>query len=298
MSKWFSRSCCHGDDRMPMQWFPAVVLLIGVMLLGGCADRPEPPPVAGQEIQLEGGRNFRDLGGYATRDGRHLKKGLVYRSGTLAELTDADLDRLAELKLHTVYDFRTPAEVRAAPDRLPPGADIRSIELPIGNPGLDVEAMRKRVLSGDIDGLVLPDSYAAVMLEHGDAYRKLFDNLLDPERIPGVFHCSAGKDRTGVAAALLLYALGVPRKTVMQDYMATNYYLHDYIEQVVWRVRLASRFRVDGERLRALLGVQPASLENAFVAVEAKYGSLDAYLEQVLGLDQERLERLRALYLE
>lgn len=298
MSKSVSGPSGSLPNRMTMQGLASLVLLAGVLLLGGCTDRPEPPPIAGQQIALEGGTNFRDLGGYATRDGRHVKKGLIYRAGSLAQLTDADLDELARLQLHSVYDFRTPAEVQAAPDRLPPDANIRRIELPIGDPGINIEVLRKRVLSGDIDGLALPDSYAEVMLGHSDAYRTLFDNLLDPARIPGVFHCSAGKDRTGVGAALVLYALGVPRETVLLDFMASNYYLHDYRERVIWRVRFTSLFRVDSGQLRSLLSVHAASLENAFAAAEAEYGSMDQYLEQALGLDETRLERLRALYLE
>lgn len=289
----------HRSQDMGMQWLLYLLLMIGTLLAGGCADRPEQPPlVAEQELRLEGGSNFRDLGGYASRDGRHVKKGLVYRSGSLAQLTDTDLDRLAALKLHTVYDFRSPSEVKAAPDRLPPDSDIRSVPLPIGNPDFDVEELRRRVMSGDIDGIELPDSYADLMLAHGDTYRTLFDNLLDPERIPGLFHCTAGKDRTGMGAALLLTALGVPRETVMQDFMASNYYLHDHTERVVWRARFGSLFRVDGQRLRSIMSVHAVSMENAFAAVEAKYGSVDQYLEQVLGLDEERLERLRTLYLE
>lgn len=281
-----------------LQYIAVVMLLFATVLAGACARKPEPPLLGEQQVAFEGAPNFRDLGGYLTRDGRRLRTGMLYRSGSLAHLTDADLERLATLKLRTVYDFRTPAEVGPAPDRLPPDSGIELVALPIGDPGVDVEDLRKRIYAGDIEGLQLAGSYANLVLDKSDIYRAWFEDLLDTRRIPGVFHCTAGKDRTGVGAALFLYALGVPRETVLQDYLASNHYLHDSIETIVWKARLASRFKVDGDRLRALLGVNEGLLENAFEAIEARYGSLDRYLEQALGLDQKNRERLQALYLE
>lgn len=281
-----------------LQYIAVVMLLFATVLAGACARKPEPPLLGEQQVAFEGAPNFRDLGGYLTRDGRRLRTGMLYRSGSLAHLTDADLERLATLKLRTVYDFRTPAEVGPAPDRLPPDSGIELVALPIGDPGVDVEDLRKRIYAGDIEGLQLAGSYANLVLNKSDIYRAWFEDLLDTTRIPGVFHCTAGKDRTGVGAALFLYALGVPRETVLQDYLASNHYLHDSIETIVWKARLASRFKVDGDRLRALLGVNEGLLENAFEAIEARYGSLDRYLEQALGLDQKNRERLQALYLE
>ncbi len=288
---------CRASARLS-QRIAFSALLVLLLLTGGCAERPEAPPLGDQHIEFTGTPNFRDLGGYATRDGRRVRKGLLYRSGSLAGLTDADLAHLATLGLHTVYDFRTPAEVAPAPDRLPPDSGIEIVALPIGDPGVDIEELRKRIYSGDLEGLEFPDSYASLVLGKSAVYRAWFDDLLDPARIPGVFHCTAGKDRTGVGAALFLSALGVARETVLQDYLASNYYLHDGIEQTVWKVRFASLFRADSAKLRALLGVRRAYLENAFAAIEAHYGSLDAYLEQALGLDAARRERLRELYLD
>ena len=274
-----------------------LALLVGAAL-AGCAEKPAPPALTGQQVVLDGARNFRDLGGYATGDGKHVKAGLLYRADSLAELTEADLARLAKLQLHSVYDFRTPAEVGPAPDRLPAGQAIRQVELPIGDPAMNVEELRQRILAGDLDALPVLDSYADVVLKHSATYRAWFENLLDPANIPGVFHCTGGKDRTGVGAALFLYALGVPRETALQDYMASNYYLHDYIESTLWKVRFASGFKVDGDRFRALMGVRESYLEKAFATIEVQYGSLDNYLEQALGLDAAKRAQLRALYLE
>lgn len=274
-------------------------LLVCAALLAGCAEKPEPPALAAQQVvALEGARNFRDLGGYTTGDGRRVKAGLLFRADSLAQLTDADLERLAALRLRAVYDFRTPAEVGPAPDRLPAGQDIRQVALPIGDPAMNVEALRESIMAGDLDAMPVLDSYAEVALKHSGTYRAWFDDLLDPANIPSVFHCTGGKDRTGVGAALFLYALGVPRATALQDYMASNYYLHDYIEATLWKARFASLFKVDGDQFRALMGVREPYLEKTFAAIEAQYGSLDNYLEQALGLDEAKRAQLRALYLE
>lgn len=298
VKRFIKSSACNGSLTARSRQLGLLVLLLAIVLSSGCDDVARPPLADEQHVVLDGTPNFRDLGGYVTRSGHRVKTGMLYRSGSLAGLTDADLKRVAQLKLRTVYDFRTSDEVEAAPDRLPPDADMNIVALPIGDPGVNVEELRMRIYAGDIAGLRLPDSYAGLALEKSDVYRAWFDDLLDPARIPGVFHCTAGKDRTGVGAALFLYALGVPRETVMQDYLASNYYLHDATERIVWKARLASRFRVDGDQLRTLLGVQAASMENAFKAIEASYGSLDAYLEQALGLDAAKLARLRELYLD
>lgn len=277
--------------------FARALAVLFTLLAAGCEQKPAAPVLPEQQIQLEGARNFRDLGGYTTRDGRRVKSGLLFRSDSLAQLSDADLKQLAGLHLRTIYDFRTAAEIEPAPDKLPSAA-IRQITLSIGDPNVNVEELRAHIMAGDLETLALPDSYADVVLNHADIWREWFADLLDPARIPGVFHCTGGKDRTGVAAVLFLYAVGVPRETALQDYMASNYYLHDFIESSLWKARFASLFRVDGDRFRTLLGVRASYMEKALQAIEARYGSLDAYLEQALGMDAAKREQLRALYLE
>jgi protein-tyrosine phosphatase len=275
----------------------AILVLALSMLLLACGEKPAAPPGAeARQVVLDGANNFRDLGGYATRDGRHVKTGVLYRADSLAKLSDADLQRLGALHLRSVYDFRSPEEVRLAPDRLPAGANY--VALPIGTPELNIAALRDDILAGRLDKVQLPDSYADIALDHAATYRQWFADLLNPAQAPAVFHCTGGKDRTGLAAALFLYALDVPRETIMQDYLATNYYTHDYIESTLWKARVASYFRVDGDRFRTLMGARAGYLDKTFAAIIARYGSIDNYLQQALGLDAAAREQLRALYLQ
>lgn len=283
-------------DKFPLfSWRLTAVLCATV--LAGCAPKPSAPEqMITQHIELQGARNFRDLGGYTTSDGRRVKTGLLYRADSLAELTESDLHRLQALHLRTIYDFRTSDEARQAPDKPLPGA-VR-VALPIGEGQMNVATLQAQILAGDLDALNLSDSYGDMLLNATDPLRTWFADLLNPQKNPAVFHCTGGKDRTGMAAALLLVALGVPQETVMQDYLASNYYLHDHIESTLWKVRFASHFRVDGDRFRAIVGVRDVYLENAFKAIIYRYGSIDNYLEQVLQLDAGKRQQLRQIYLE
>lgn len=272
-----------------------IALCLCLLTLTGCAKAPATPPLVSQHIALDGMHNFRDLGGYATADGHHLKKGLLFRSDSLAKASDADLAELHALRLRTDFDFRTDSEVAAAPDRLPAG--VQRIALPMGG-DFNIAALQKEILSGDLSGIDLGKSYGEMVIRDSDKFRTFFTDLLNPQTLPAVFHCTGGKDRTGMATALLLTALGVPRQTVMADYMASNYYLHDDIESTLWKVRLASHFRVDGDGFRGIMGVHRRYLDNAFAAIDAHYGSVDNYLTQALDLDQAKRAQLRQLYLQ
>jgi protein-tyrosine phosphatase len=113
-----------------------------------------------------------------------------------------------------------------------------------------------------------------------------------------MFHCTAGKDRTGFGAAIIMLALGVPKETIMEDYLATNIYTHDRIERTLLIVKVASFFQTDTEALRPILGVEAVFLEEAFNAIEDHYGSTDNYLKLGLGLDEDKLQQLRDLLTE
>ena len=272
-----------------------IVLCLCVLTLSGCAKVPATPPLVSQHIALDGAHNFRDLGGYATTDGHHIKAGLLYRSNGLDKVSDADLVELQSLKLRTDFDFRTQSETDVAPDRLPSG--VRRIALPMGS-DFNIAAMQTQILAGDLSMIDMSKSYGAMAINDSDKFRIWFADLLQPKTLPAVFHCTGGKDRTGLASALLLTALGVPQQTIMADYMASNYYLRDDIERTLWTVRFASLFRIDGDGFRGIVGVRQNYLESAFAAINAHYGSIDNYLEQALGLDQARREQLQQIYLQ
>ncbi len=241
-------------------------------------------------VPLEGASNLRDLGGWQVADGRRVRRGIVFRSATLAQLTAADVDTIAALGLRTVCDLRGVEEAAHRPSRLPAGAE--RISLPIEpTVGASLRDLMERELSTGED---VVDLLRRAYLDYGTrfigAYRALFDLLLEPPRHALLFHCSAGKDRTGLGAALVLTALGASRETVLADYVATDR---------LWLRDLALPAATPKPLADALYGTHPALLEAALdAAEEAHGGSTPLLLERGLGLDAPRLERLRALLLE
>lgn len=250
--------------------------------------------------------NFRDLGGYSTSGGE-VRRGLLYRSDQLSDVDAADLAVLAGLGLATVFDLRTVVEVQANPDPSLPDAEnvhldvLADAELavPANLTGLfsDPEtavAVSEQLATADIGaklagtyrGLVTYDSARA-------GYRELFGTLSRGSG-PALFHCTAGKDRTGWAAASLLTLLGVDRDDVYADYLLTNELLLPSFAAVVDRFAAAGG---DRALLQPILGVQSANLDAAFATVEREFGSMTSYFTDGLGIDAADQDRLRARFL-
>ncbi|MCM2251230.1 MAG: tyrosine-protein phosphatase [Ramlibacter sp.] len=238
-------------------------------------------------IELPHAPNFRDIGGYAASGGLRVRRGRLFRSDHLAALTD---DEFAALTLDAprVCDLRGVAERAAAPCALR-NATVHS--LPI-EPTI-VQKLNELIAAG---GRLSPADVVALMQEtyrgfvHGSTHRfaQLFGHLLDAEE-PVVFHCTAGKDRTGFAAALVLRSLGVSAGDVMRDYLLTNERLQPRAE--------AHRVLAP-EVVSILRRVQPEFLDAAFDAVDRGYGGLEGYFREGLALGDAQRKRLRELYLE
>jgi protein-tyrosine phosphatase len=258
--------------------------------------------VAERLLPFDGAEHFRDLGGYPTSDGRSVRWGRAYRSGQLAGLSDEDVVRLAELGLGLVVDFRSDKEREHEPDRLPRDPAPRVVLAPITTPGVDPHELREKLFSGELGDLDLSDwlveGNRRFVLDFADHYRRMFDAILEAGSTPFVVHCTGGKDRAGMASALILLALGVPEDRVMEDFLLTNHFLADVIEQRLLAIRVFSLFRTDPEQVRPLMGVEARYLRAGLDAMRDKRGSIDAFLEADLGLDPIRRERLRTLLLE
>jgi protein-tyrosine phosphatase len=231
-------------------------------------------------VLLQGTSNFRDLGGYPAAAGKHVKWGRIYRSADISKLTDADLQALQSRHVALVCDLRGPQEVAQAPDRLPAGA--RRLALPAGSEKID-----PRLLSGGAKTINRDSLMRAVYTNISffpAKYKPMFDELLAlPADDALLFHCTAGKDRTGIGAALVLSALGVPRPTIIKDYAATDVYWQAGREQSL--------------QVRPLLAANPAYLAGTFAAIDKQYGSVDKYLAQEMDLTPKKLAALRAKYL-
>jgi protein-tyrosine phosphatase len=237
-------------------------------------------------VALEGGSNFRDLGGYPGAGGKTVKWGHIYRSADISKLTDADLKTLEARHLATVCDLRGPSELSTNPDRLPAG--INYVNLPAGSestrPNTNYAAMNK-------DSMM---TAFYTKTNHLKAkYKPMFDQLLTLDNSKALlFHCAGGRDRTGIGAALILSALGVDKAIILKDYVATDVYLK--LDQVA---RLNKQSGMTDAQLKKLVAMNPADLDKFFTAVNQKYGSMNSFLTTEMELTPAKLATLRAKYL-
>ena len=243
-----------------------------------------PPPFV---VPVTGTSNLRDLGGYPAEGGKRVRRGLVFRSAALGGLTPSDQRLVAALGLRTICDFRGQREREASKSTIP-GAKVVSlpIEPTVGASLRDL--LHTKEVTGQALETVLGQSYRAYALASTMQYRAMVDRILDGGT-PLLFHCTAGKDRTGFGAALLLTALGVAWDEVVADFEATNQ---------LWRRETLPSADLPPAVRESLLRADPALLAAAFAAAREEYGSIERYLQAALGLGPDRLARLRNLLLE
>jgi protein-tyrosine phosphatase len=241
-----------------------------------------------RHLNLAGASNFRDLGGYHARDGRIVRWRQIFRSNHLGHLTDEDVAVMRTLGVRSAFDFRGAEERTAALCNV---ADIIVHSLPV-EPTV-VAALRAIAAAGtplttDHAVDVMRDSYRSYVQRNTPRYRTLFAHLLE-DRAPLVIHCTAGKDRTGFACALILHTLGVADDVISEDYLLTNnFYRRD------------PNHSTDlPDEIRQVLGsVQASFLAAAFEAIDADYGDLETYLRDGLGLGKAERAHLEARYLQ
>jgi protein-tyrosine phosphatase len=241
-------------------------------------------------VPLQGGSNFRDLGGYRTSDGRTVRRRAVFRSAHLGGLTDADRGALGKLGVRTIVDLRGVGEAAETP-HLIEGLACKVVGAHI-EPQLG-EKIRDAVAGGTATPFVvmqfLTDHYREYPRRCAPGFRTLFATLSDGTHRPLVFHCTAGKDRTGFASALLLTLLGVKWDDVMEDYLRTN---------ELWTGHIGRYPELDLDTRAAIVEARRPYLEAAFDVVRADYGSAETFAEKALGLDAKARERLKAELLE
>jgi protein-tyrosine phosphatase len=262
----------------------------------------EPVVIAERRLPLECCDNVRDLGGYETKDGRSVRWNRIYRANDLSKLTPEDFEYLSQFDIKLVCDFRSKRERDASPGRVIERNSPVLLSLPVDQAALDSNEMRQRIRTG---GMVafgaeqrMKDAYRAFVTDYSEVWTAMFQRLARPESLPTVIHCTAGKDRTGFASALLLLALGVPQETIFEDYLLTNYYQQNFFRFVLRWVPLYSFFRTDPKDLEPLLEARRDYLQTAFDAMAERYGSIDGYLEQALGLGAPLRSRLKTQLLE
>ena len=262
-------------------------------------------------LGLVNASNARDLGGLATADGRRVRPGLVFRANALNRLTDADLDAVAKLGLACVIDLRAEREVEmVGPDRLPDPPPAQLVALPLSDPDNQVFAAVTGMMRGDqavatfeatFDRDVLAEEMlrAYRWLVTSDPARLAFGHALrlmaEPDGLPMLFHCTAGKDRTGWLAAVVLTVLGVDRDTILADYLRTTELNGDTIAFIVGR--LEGRVP-DPTAVLPMLEARAEYLAEAFATADREYGDMATYVRERLGVDDATLARLREKLLE
>ncbi|MDB5009731.1 MAG: tyrosine-protein phosphatase [Mucilaginibacter sp.] len=265
----------------------ALIIFSTVNLFAQVADS------AKRKVNLQGAVNFRDIGGYNTTDGHHVKWGKIYRSADMSKLTDADLAELKRRNITYDVDLRGHQESQQAPDKLNSNTDY--ILCPAGSDSLTnlMKDIAKYKTSGDS----IITSFYSNTTYLTDRYKPFFNKLLLlPDNQSLVFHCTAGKDRTGIGAALFLYALGVPYDTIVSDYMASDYYrLAENKKSLDAMVQI---MHINENVAKDMLSVKKQYLDAAIAAINKQYGSVDNFLRMQIGLDDQKIALLKKKFLD
>ena len=272
-------------------------------VLSSAAAKPAPAhPAPGTQLAFAGGNNFRELGGYEADEGKHVKWGQIYRGIPTGKLTgEADRRLLDSLGLRLILDLRSSGEAKKEPDYVPDGARLVQICGLCAEDGAEIA-----FAPGDIEKLMqtaeegesISQRLYRRMLTGNKAFKELF-RALEAGETPILFHCSAGKDRTGVAAMLILLALGASDEVICADFEQTNACRKAEIDAVL--AEHAAEIAADPAcrmRYYAMAGVDPAAAPFVLDTIRRKFGSAENYLETEYGLTPARLMRLRRMYLE
>lgn len=257
-------------------------------------------------LPLERGVNFRDLGGYQTKDGYRIKKNKVIRSASLGNLSTNDLAFLDDYGLRYDVDFRSSTEQKDAPDRLPQGVSYHFTPVfPEDETRSTEKDRREKIFLSDpgagFNNMIRAYKDIVLQASAKKAYREFFDILLanDREKEAVLFHCSAGKDRTGMGAVYLLSVLGVDEQTIRTDYLASNKFLAPWQKRELSKRQMPLEHRdIFLSNLQALGSVNESYLNTALAVMRTEYGSLEAYLKQELQLTKEQVQDLKKIYLE
>jgi protein-tyrosine phosphatase len=251
---------------------------------------------ADRRVAMEGLQNFRDLGGYRTATGGRTRWGKVFRADSLHKLTTADVTTYHALGMRTVFDLRRDAERERDPNYFDDAIQLSIIghppeETPDGSVRIDVGAA-----SIDVAGegeRILRDLYVGMLLHSAPLFGRLLTALTDPDRVPAVFHCHAGKDRTGMVAALLLDVLGVGRDDILDDYELTRRYRTFDLQQDSYARLMEAG--LGPEAAAGVLATPRWAMAETLDVLADEHGGVEAYLTGPAGMPSDALDALRAM---
>ena len=237
-----------------------------------------------RNIPLDSANNCRDLGGIVNLDGKKIKQGLLLRCANLHTLSSNDIAKLNSFNIKTLIDFRIENEIKESPNQVI-NPNIKVYNLPITDGNIPQKLENNKDISNLGDLLVKANINYATDAKIIEQYRKFFQIIQDENQIPVLFHCTAGKDRTGFASAMILYALNVDEKIIFEDYLASNIYLKEHNNKIIAVL----------PEVKELLEVDERYLKTGIDLIKKNYGTVEKYLVEVLHVD---IEKLKKLYLE
>jgi len=278
------------------------VFIITSFLINGCSTGDNSSqPETNRHIELEGQKNFRDLGGYKNIYGKSIRWRVMFRSGDLYDLTDADLLIVNNLGLKLVIDFRSKEEIDERPDRLPAGAGTLTDSINIE--GFS-ELMDYVLKTGDTSQLTvddIADLYKNIYTDNMEQFRLMLSQVINNENRPVLIHCRSGVSRTGFSAALILSSLQVSDEVIIEDYLLSNEYLKqdteeslDYFKKTIEQNTGNTPTEEDMERIRNLLEAREEYLKSAFQNVIDKYGTVENYITKGLEISEFDIEEFRS----
>jgi protein-tyrosine phosphatase len=254
--------------------------------------------ISERRVTLDGSVNFRDLGGYETIDGRRVKWGLLFRSDNLGRLSGRDVELLRHMGIELVCDFRTPAEAKRLPDRFPKGDHTRYLHLPIRHGEFDPVNTFKRIQQGDIGWMTedfMVKGYIKNIENFASLWSRFFNCLAESSNRPVVFHCTGGKDRAGVCAALILLVLGVPEGTVIADHSLSNVYISGVLKKIYARIQ---SYGVEPQQVASYFTAPRKAIVAFIEHIRLTYGSAAGYLRKRTGIGQKFIDQLKEDLLE
>jgi protein-tyrosine phosphatase len=287
------------------RWLSVLGCVLVALLLADARAQTPPGAQAGQSLGIASVPNLRDLGGYRTTDGKTIASGLVYRSNQLSGISPGDMEELAALKLKNAFDLRTAEERAKRPEELPKGVHYVVLDVLADSPQAGPAQLEKLMAdpkraNAELAGGKVEAAFEASYREFVSLpsarreFAKLYRSLGNRTQVPAVFHCTTGKDRTGWAAAAFLTLVGVPKDTVVKDYLRSNDYILPAYEKAIDGFVAAGG---DPSIPPAILGVKKEYLDAAFEEMRTKYGTIEKYFSEGLGIDLAQQKALRDLYL-
>ncbi|MDQ0593087.1 protein-tyrosine phosphatase [Chryseobacterium ginsenosidimutans] len=272
-------------------------LTISLLCIFSCKTQHFSVPEFGEnnpekDLKIKKVYNFRTIGNIKNIDGRTLKEGKFYRSANLYKLKQKSFDEIKNLGIKEIIDLRNSKEIAQKPDNLPADIIYKNYSA-FEDKGDQLNQAKKLVLKGKVNGSDadkrMLDFYKEYVTENPEIIKKIIIEILDSDQ-PILYHCTAGKDRTGITTALILTILKFDKQTIYNDYLLSNNYRKKLVDK---RLNLANNLhflypKMDVEVLEKLSWVETDYLDAAFNEINNKYGSIDTYIEEVLGISENK----------